>query len=78
MRRLIAVVGVLSLVFLAPHVKAQDVSSVTGVVTDSTGAVVPGVNITLVNPATGITYMAVTNEVGSYTVVHAAPGPGTE
>jgi len=37
---------------------------------------VPGVNITLVNPATGITYMAVTNEVGSYTVVHAAPGPG--
>jgi hypothetical protein len=76
MRRLIAVVGVLLLALLMPGLRAQDVSSITGVVTDSTGAVVPGVNVTLVNPGTGVTYMGVTNEVGSYSIVHVAPGPG--
>jgi len=76
MRRLIAVVGSLFLALLIPCVRAQDVSSITGIVTDSTGAVVPGVNVVLVNPATGNTYTAVTNEVGSYTIVHVAPGPG--
>ncbi len=76
MKRLIAVVSALFLALLVPALRAQDVSSITGVVTDSTGAVIPGVNVMLVNPATGITYSAVTNDVGSYTIVHVAPGPG--
>ena len=77
MRRLIAVAGALLLfVLLGPGLMAQDTASITGVVTDSTGAVVPGVNVVLANPATGTAYTAVTNEVGSYTIVHVAPGPG--
>jgi hypothetical protein len=76
MRRLIAVAVALLFVLLGPALTAQDVSSITGIVTDSTGAVVPGVNVTLANPATGTAYTAVTNEVGSYTIVHVPPGPG--
>jgi Carboxypeptidase regulatory-like domain/TonB dependent receptor len=76
MRRLISVVGALFLALWAPVLKAQDVSSITGIVTDSTGAVIPGVTVTLLNPATSIAYTGVTNEVGSYTILHVAPGPG--
>ena len=76
MRRLIVLVAALFLVLSAPYVTAQDVSSITGIVTDSSGAVVPGAKVTLLNPATSATYSAVTNEVGSYTIVHVAPGPG--
>jgi hypothetical protein len=76
MRKLMAVAGALFLALLVPSLRAQDVSSITGIVTDSTGAVVPGVNVMLANPATGFTYNAVTNEVGSYTIVHVPPGPG--
>ena len=60
----------------APFLNAQDVASVTGIVTDTTGAVIPGARVVLLNTATNITYTAETNEVGSYTIVHAAPGPG--
>src|SRR3954451_21002975 len=76
MRRLIVLVAALFLVLSASYVEAQDVSSITGIVTDSSGAVVPGAKVTLLNPATSATYSAVTNEVGSYTIVHVAPGPG--
>ena len=55
--------------------RAQDVASLTGVVTDTTGAVVPGVSVTLVNTSTGVTYQATTNSVGAYTVVNVPPGP---
>lgn len=77
MQRLMAVAGsvFLALMFV-PLLRAQDVSSITGIVTDSTGAVIPGVSVTLTNPATSATYTALTNEVGSYTIVHVAPGPG--
>lgn len=77
MRRLMAVAGgVFLALILIPYLHAQDISSITGVVTDSTGAVIPGVSVTLMNPATGATYTAVTNDVGSYTIAHVAPGPG--
>ena len=76
MRKRIAVLGALFLALSVTCLRAQDVSSITGIVTDSTGAVVPGVRIVLVNPATGLALTAVTNEVGSYTIVHVAPGPG--
>ncbi len=55
---------------------AQDVASLTGVVTDQTGAVVPGVDVTLQNPQTGVAYKAVTNASGSYTLTQVKPGPG--
>jgi hypothetical protein len=55
---------------------AQDTASITGIVTDTSGAVVPGVQVTLANPATGVKYQAVTNAEGSYTLNEARPGPG--
>ena len=55
---------------------AQDVASITGVVSDQTGAVIPGVDVTLQNPQTGVTYKAVTNSSGSYTLNQIKPGPG--
>ena len=67
----------LVLLFSLPSlVHAQDVASVTGVVTDPSGAVVPGVAISLENPLTGATYKTVSNEVGSYTFSQIKPGPG--
>ena len=61
---------------LPRRLAAQDVASITGVVTDETGAVVAGVSVTLRNPQTGDTYKAVTNTSGSYTINQIKPGPG--
>ncbi len=50
-------------------------STITGRVTDPTGAVVPGVQIAVVNTATNFTFSAVTNEQGLYRVQSLQPGP---
>src|ERR1039458_8913573 len=42
--------------------------SITGIVTDPTGAVVPGVAVTITNVETGVTNKVKTNESGMYTV----------
>jgi hypothetical protein len=60
---------------LAPALIAQDAASMTGVVTDSSGAVIPGVQVTLANPATGVKYQGVTNAEGSYIISEVKPGP---
>ena len=56
MRNLTAKVSlvVLALSLAQIHLKAQDASSLTGVVTDSTGAVVPDTLVTLSNTLTGV------------------------
>jgi hypothetical protein len=76
MRRLMAVGFILLVALMGPVVKAQDVASITGVITDSTGAVVPGTNVVLVNTATNRAYTAEANAIGSYTIVNVPPGPG--
>jgi hypothetical protein len=45
-----------------------------GRVTDSTGAVVNGVTVTLINDATGVRRETKTNESGDYTFVEVVPG----
>ena len=57
-------------------VHAQDTSVLTGVVTDTSGAVLPETTVTLLNTATGNTYAATTNTAGSYTFANVYPGPG--
>jgi len=41
---------------------------ISGTVTDESGAVIPGVEITVRNPATGLTRNVITNESGTYQV----------
>jgi hypothetical protein len=49
-------------------------SSVTGTVTDTTGAVVPGADIVLTNVADGTTYNAISGDNGSFTIPALPPG----
>ena len=57
-------------VFLAyaPGLFAQAVGSITGVVVDSTGAVVPGAKVTATRVETGVAQSAVTTGLGTYTL----------
>jgi hypothetical protein len=49
-------------------------SSIVGTVTDPSGAVIPGVSITVRNVDTGIQSTTVTDSVGNYTVAQLPPG----
>ena len=49
-------------------------ASLTGLVTDETGAAVPGATVTATNQATNVEYTAVSNDAGSYTVTSLAVG----
>lgn len=48
--------------------------TVTGVITDEQGAVIPGADIRLVDSTTGSARNAQTNEEGRYTIVNVPPG----
>ncbi|HEV2501251.1 MAG TPA: carboxypeptidase regulatory-like domain-containing protein [Terriglobia bacterium] len=61
---------------LAPPAGAQLASStnLTGTVTDTSGAVVPGANVKAVNTATQIAYNALTNGAGIYNILYIPVG----
>ena len=48
--------------------------SITGIVTDNTGALVPGANVDLTNSATGVKTQTTTNGAGLYTFPNLQPG----
>jgi hypothetical protein len=52
----------------------QSSGTIQGVVTDNSGAVIPGASVVVKNPDTGIEIKAVTNQVGFYTVPALNPG----
>src|SRR5262249_59572259 len=56
---------------------AQDRGSITGAVADSTGAVVPGAQVTAKNTKTGLTQRATTGEDGLYTFLYLPVGTYT-
>src|SRR5215475_9252159 len=65
------------LVALIPAVVwGQQASAVTGVVTDSTGAVINGVEVKLTDTKTAAEQTTRTNEQGVYSFVKMAPGSG--
>src|SRR5216110_1084924 len=69
----LALIAVFSL--LAPAVSAQvDRATLSGVVRDSGGGVVPGATVTVTNIATNIESHQATTETGSYQVVNLVPG----
>src|SRR5260370_42691075 len=52
----------------------QPQGQITGVVTDSSGAVVAGANITVTNPQTNFTRQVQTNSTGNYVFPTLLPG----
>ena len=54
---------------------AQSTVEISGTVTDATGALLPGVDVSATNTGTGINRAAVTNETGSYVLANLPVGP---
>src|SRR6478735_7254315 len=49
-------------------------ASITGLVTDDSGAPVPGATVTATNQATNVNYVAHSNEAGNYTIASVTLG----
>src|SRR5262245_62876724 len=53
---------------------AQSTTSIQGTISDPTGAIIPGVSVTIEDKGTGATRSAVTNDSGRYQILQVAPG----
>lgn len=73
MRLLFAALVVL-LVCAVPMAAQVDRGTITGIVTDQSGAVIPGAQITATNIDTGVTTDTVTTGTGGYTIANAPIG----
>ena len=66
---------IVCLILVAPQVvRGQASAGITGTVTDSSGAVIEGANVTITNQATSAPTHTVTSSAGSYTVRGLIPG----
>lgn len=70
----VALVGVLLAALSVFGLWAQSTASITGTVSDATGAVIPGVEVSITNVGTGFVRTAVTNDAGLYRVSNLPPG----
>jgi hypothetical protein len=59
---------------LSAPLLAQDTASITGTVTDQTGAAIPNAQVTVSNPEHGIKRVTVSNGSGDYLVSAIPPG----
>ena len=66
----------LLLLLTSSMIFGQQVSSVTGVVTDASGASIPGVDVKLTDTQTGFVQSTKTNDLGVYLFVQVKPGSG--
>src|SRR6476659_1525831 len=57
------------------NVWAQGTAQINGTVKDQSGAVLPGVDVTVNNLDTGVSRTTVTNETGSYVLPNLPIGP---
>ncbi|MGC2657223.1 MAG: TonB-dependent receptor, partial [Bryobacteraceae bacterium] len=76
-RKLLSVACAFAFLSLPFGIHAQTVASITGTITDSSGAVVPNATITVTNDATNVKKVATSNSAGSYTVTDLLPGTYT-
>src|SRR5262245_41187571 len=74
MVRVISLLGIL-ICGLTSAVWAQSTAQLSGTVKDQSGAVLPGVEVTATQTATGAKRSVVTNETGSYVLTNLAVGP---
>src|SRR5262249_28618058 len=72
------VLGLLAVVFLLGlHTTAYaqtGAASITGLLTDQSGAAAPGVTVTAINQATNVAYTAVSNSAGNYDITSVPVG----
>jgi Carboxypeptidase regulatory-like domain len=77
MRNLLAKLALLAIFLSFPFaLKAQDSASMTGVVTDATGAIIPDTTVTLTNALTGASYTQTTDSKGVYHFLNVPPKEG--
>jgi len=78
LRRLGGVLAQLAFLLVAvlPTAHAQDVSAITGVVTDASGGAVSGAKVTLLDSRTGARFETQTGSDGNYRFPKVEPGPG--
>jgi hypothetical protein len=69
---LLAAIGMA--VTAAPATGQTGAASVTGIVTDQSGAALPGATVTATNQATNVSYTTVSNEAGNYTITSVPLG----
>ena len=69
------ITALLMCVFSCIELWAQATAQITGTVKDQSGAVLPGVEVTVTQTETGTTRTAVTNETGSYVLSNLPIGP---
>ena len=75
--RAIAVGVLLTALFALPSAVSAQTAELRGSVEDSTGSALPGVTITIVNTATGVERVVVTDVQGGFRVPALQPGPYT-
>jgi len=75
MKKHVFLVGLLALFFLAGPAWAQsDRATLTGTVTDTSGAVIPGASVTATNMETKVVTSATSNDVGLYRILNLPVG----
>lgn len=62
------------LIFALPHVHAQTLGTITGTVTDASGAVVPGAKVEITNEGQGTSNIVSTQADGTYYLPNVQPG----
>src|SRR5437773_6325112 len=70
----LAAAGLLLLISLPLESSAQVSASIGGSVSDPTGALIPGVEVSATNVNTGISTSQLTNEAGAYQIPSLQPG----
>src|SRR5579863_8685830 len=75
---LFLIAAFLGIIFtFSPHAQAQTLGGITGTVTDKTGSVLPGTEVTIVGDQTKLTRTQKTNSNGSYDFVNLPIGTYT-
>ena len=63
-----------TLILATALVGQQTTASINGTITDASGAVLPGAEVTVTNPATGLTRSSTTGSAGDYNIPLLPPG----
>src|SRR5438094_473214 len=74
MRKATVFLTLAMVLLVSPHAFGQTTATISGAVSDATGALIPGVEIKATNTATGQVRTVITNEVGRYYVAALNPG----